>query len=166
LHGTGTRAPARSANWPNKKGKAHNFTVYLTTSSPSKLGDELSLAGYRVFEALALSEVLYLQENESIDVVIIAADVEEQEEKVKQLPGIRPTPVVGGSWWTVRVWKALRQRQTNQHPGTGAAGSCYQRRARSKEIAAIGGDTKTLMAFAMYLRLAKFFTVSGIIVCV
>ena len=62
--------------------------VFLTTSSPSKLGDELTLAGYRVFEALALSEVLYLQEHESIDAVIIGADVEEQEEKVRQLRGI------------------------------------------------------------------------------
>lgn len=59
--------------------------VYLTNSSPSKLGDELQLAGYRVFEALALSEVLYLQEHENIDVVIIGADVEDAKEKVRQL---------------------------------------------------------------------------------
>ena len=51
------------------------------------LGDELMLAGYRVFEALALSEVLYLQEHENIDAVIIGADVEEAEEKARQLRG-------------------------------------------------------------------------------
>jgi len=62
--------------------------VYLTARSPSKLGDELTLASYRVFEALAISEVLYLQEHENIDAVIIGADVEEQEEKVRQLRGI------------------------------------------------------------------------------
>jgi hypothetical protein len=62
--------------------------VFLTTRSPSKLGDELTLAGYRVFEALAISEVLYLQEHENIDAVIVGADVEEQEEKVRQLRGI------------------------------------------------------------------------------
>ena len=61
--------------------------VHLTTRSPSKLGDELSLAGYRVFEALALSEVLYLQEHENIDAVIIGADVEEAEEKARLLRG-------------------------------------------------------------------------------
>lgn len=62
--------------------------VHLTTRSPSKLGDELGLAGYRVFEALALSEVLYLQEHESIDAVIIGADVDEAEEKARQLRGM------------------------------------------------------------------------------
>jgi len=62
--------------------------VYLTTRSPSKLGDELTLSGYRVLEALAISEVLYLQEHENIDAVIIGGDVQEQGEKVRQLRGI------------------------------------------------------------------------------
>jgi hypothetical protein len=62
--------------------------VFFTRRLPSQLSDALSLAGYRVFEALALSEVLYLQEHENIDAVIIAADVEEQAEKVKQIRGI------------------------------------------------------------------------------
>jgi len=61
--------------------------VHLTSRSPSRLGDELSLSGYQVFEALALSEVLYLQEHESIDAVIIGADIEEAEEKARQLRG-------------------------------------------------------------------------------
>src|SRR4051812_31455247 len=62
--------------------------VYLTTSSPSKIGDDLTLAGYCVFEAVALSEVLYLQEHDTIDAVIIGADVEQAEEKERQLRGI------------------------------------------------------------------------------
>lgn len=61
--------------------------VYLTTRSPSKLGDQLTLAGYRVFEALAISEVLYLQARENIDAVIIGSDVAEAEEKARQLRG-------------------------------------------------------------------------------
>ena len=51
--------------------------VYLTTRSPSKLGDELTLAGYQVFEALAIPEVVYLQEHENIDAVVIDAGVRE-----------------------------------------------------------------------------------------
>jgi len=77
--------------------------VYLTTLSPSKLGDELTLSGYRVLEALALSEVLYLQEHEKVDTVIIGAEVEEQEEKVKQLRGIvlalRPNATAADVQW-------------------------------------------------------------------
>ena len=37
-----------------------------------------------VFEALALSEVLYLPEHEKIDAVIIGADVPDAEEKEKR----------------------------------------------------------------------------------
>ncbi len=55
---------------------------------PSKLGDELTLAGYRVFEALAISEVLYLQEHENINVVVIDSSVKAAEEKARQLRGI------------------------------------------------------------------------------
>ena len=61
--------------------------VYLTTSSPSRLGDELTLAGYRLFEALALSEVQYLQEHEAIDAVVIDSAVGEAEQKARQLRG-------------------------------------------------------------------------------
>jgi sulfur transfer complex TusBCD TusB component (DsrH family) len=49
--------------------------VYLTTAAPSTLADELMLAGYQVFEALAVSEVFYLCENHDISAVIIGADV-------------------------------------------------------------------------------------------
>jgi DNA-binding response OmpR family regulator len=67
---------------------AMNSLVYLTTRSPSKLGDELTRAGYRVFEALAISEVLYLQEHENVDLVIIDSTVQGAEEKARHLRGI------------------------------------------------------------------------------
>jgi hypothetical protein len=51
--------------------------VYLTTRSNSKLADELMLAGHRVKEALSVSEALFVCENEPVDVVVIAADVED-----------------------------------------------------------------------------------------
>jgi hypothetical protein len=51
--------------------------VLLTTRSPSKLEDNLILAGYRVFAALEVSEVLHLCETEDVDVVVIGADVED-----------------------------------------------------------------------------------------
>lgn len=50
--------------------------VLLTTRSPYKLASDLTLAGYRVFAALEVSEVLHLCETEDIDAVIISADVE------------------------------------------------------------------------------------------
>jgi len=51
--------------------------VYLSAITPSKLASELSLAGVTVWEAISLTEVLYLCDHKQIDVVIIAADVEE-----------------------------------------------------------------------------------------
>jgi hypothetical protein len=51
--------------------------VYLTTCAPSTLADDLTLAAYRVFEALAVSEALYLCETENVDAIVIAADVED-----------------------------------------------------------------------------------------
>ena len=81
--------------------------VHLTSRSPSQLGDELILAGYQVFEALALSEVLYLQEHESIDVVIIGADVEEAEAKENQLGGtimrLKPAATVAYVQWELSL---------------------------------------------------------------
>jgi hypothetical protein len=41
------------------------------------MASELIMAGYQVYEALAVSEVLYLCEHYKIDGVVIAADVEE-----------------------------------------------------------------------------------------
>jgi len=51
--------------------------VLLTTRSPSRLANDLTLAGYRVFAALEVAEVLHLCETEDVDVVVIAPDVED-----------------------------------------------------------------------------------------
>lgn len=51
--------------------------VYLTTRAPSDLEDDLILAGYRVFAALEVSEILHLCETEDIDAIFIGPDVEE-----------------------------------------------------------------------------------------
>jgi hypothetical protein len=50
--------------------------VLLTARVPSQLGASLAFAGYRVFEAMEVSEVLRLCEQEDVDVVVIGADVE------------------------------------------------------------------------------------------
>lgn len=39
------------------------------------MGDALNVAGYRVWEALAVSEVLHLIEHQRVDAVVIAPDV-------------------------------------------------------------------------------------------
>lgn len=41
------------------------------------MASDLMLAGYAVWEALAVSEVLYLCEHQNIDVVVIAPDVDD-----------------------------------------------------------------------------------------
>jgi hypothetical protein len=51
--------------------------VYLTTRAPSEMGSDLTLAGYTVWEALAVSEVLYLCEQKNVDVVVIAPEVKD-----------------------------------------------------------------------------------------
>jgi hypothetical protein len=48
--------------------------VYLSNQSPSKLADGLMACWYQVWEALSVSEGLYLIEHEAIDVVVIAAE--------------------------------------------------------------------------------------------
>jgi hypothetical protein len=53
--------------------------VYLTTSAPSPLADDLIRAGYNVYEALDVSEVLHLCEYRQIDAVVIAPEVEDKE---------------------------------------------------------------------------------------
>jgi hypothetical protein len=45
--------------------------VYLTNLAPSPFADEISAAGYTVWEALSVSEVLHLCEHQKIDAVII-----------------------------------------------------------------------------------------------
>jgi hypothetical protein len=53
--------------------------VYLSKRAPSRLADELMACGYQVWEALSVSEVLYLIEHEAIDLVVISAEVEDKE---------------------------------------------------------------------------------------
>jgi hypothetical protein len=49
--------------------------VILNTHSPSKLSDDLILYGCQVWEALDVSEVLFLGEQHRVDVVIATAQV-------------------------------------------------------------------------------------------
>jgi hypothetical protein len=51
----------------------------LTTQAPDPLTDQLSLAGYRVFETLWADEVLQLMETEPVDVVVIISGVDDPE---------------------------------------------------------------------------------------
>ena len=46
------------------------------------MSDGLSLSGYVVYEALAVSEVLHLVEHEDIDCVVIAPDVSDEAARV------------------------------------------------------------------------------------
>ena len=64
--------------------------IYLSTCAPSVIADDLIRAGYQVWEALSVSEVLYLLEHQKeIEVVLIAPDVEDRELIAAQLR--RPT---------------------------------------------------------------------------
>ena len=49
----------------------------LSTRAPSRMATDLEQAGYRVFEALDVSEVLHLCEHHNIDAVVIGADIDE-----------------------------------------------------------------------------------------
>jgi hypothetical protein len=49
--------------------------IYWTTSAPNALTDALMLAGHRVWEALAFSEVEQLIDEHSPDLIIIDNDV-------------------------------------------------------------------------------------------
>ena len=62
--------------------------IILNVLSPSKLAGELELFGHRVWEALDVSEVLFLYEQHSVDAVLIAAEVEHGELIEKQLRGL------------------------------------------------------------------------------
>jgi hypothetical protein len=53
--------------------------VHFTTCASSGLADDLSAAGYTVSKAKEISKVMYLCEHNQVDVVIIGADVEEQD---------------------------------------------------------------------------------------
>jgi hypothetical protein len=51
--------------------------VYLTATAPTELAESLTLAGYTVWEALSVSETLYLCEHNPIDLVISAPNLED-----------------------------------------------------------------------------------------
>jgi hypothetical protein len=59
--------------------------VYLTSRSPSRLAADLMLAGHRAWECLSVSEALYICEQEWIDAVVIAPDVEDRDFVAMQL---------------------------------------------------------------------------------
>lgn len=50
--------------------------VYLANRAPTELASELSAAGYRVWEALSVSEVLHLCEHERVDAIVIAPELQ------------------------------------------------------------------------------------------
>jgi hypothetical protein len=62
--------------------------IYLTTSAPAPLTDQLILAGHQVREALAISEVLHLLDAEHVDVVLVGADVVNGRKKAAALGSI------------------------------------------------------------------------------
>lgn len=68
--------------------------VYLTAKLPSQVSNDLQAAGCQVFEAFEISEVWFLCEHETIDVVVIAPDIEDQDQTVIQLrqPTIKMKP--------------------------------------------------------------------------
>lgn len=50
--------------------------VFYTTKLPNKLLDDLLLAGYEVFEAMAFSEVLHVCEHHNISAVLIGPEID------------------------------------------------------------------------------------------
>jgi hypothetical protein len=56
-----------------------------TNRAPSRLAQEVSLAGHKVFEAFAVSEALYVCERERVDVIVIASDIEDPDLAEAQL---------------------------------------------------------------------------------
>ena len=59
--------------------------VLLTNRAPSKLADDLMLAGHRAWECLSVSEALYICEREWVDAVVIAPEVEDRDFIAMQL---------------------------------------------------------------------------------
>src|SRR5438105_1225427 len=70
----------------------HNYPVAslvpLNFISPSKLSAELELFRHQVWEALDIGEVLFLCEQHSVDLVVIAAEVEHGELIERELRGV------------------------------------------------------------------------------
>lgn len=65
--------------------------VYLTTRVPSRLAADLGQAGYKVFEALEVAQVLHFCEHQDIDAVVIGEDVSDPDVIEVQLRGITLT---------------------------------------------------------------------------
>ncbi len=63
---------------PYPKRRMGRNIILWTVSSPDPLTQNLASAGYRVWEALALSEVTFLCDNEDIDAVVIRSEVDDQ----------------------------------------------------------------------------------------
>jgi hypothetical protein len=59
--------------------------VYFTSHTPARLSGVLITAGYTVFEALEIAEVMYLCEHEKVDAIVIGSDIEEQDKVEIQL---------------------------------------------------------------------------------
>lgn len=83
--------------------------VLFTTGLPSKLTPDLERAGYSVFEALAISEVLYLCETEQIEIVVIDASVDDRRAQVIQQHHvtIRLKPEATASELISELWQLL-----------------------------------------------------------
>ena len=87
--------------------------VYLTTRIPSKLVSDLESAGYSVFEALEVSEVLHLCEHQNIDAVVIGAEIADAdviEVQMRQIT-IRLEPETTSKDLIAELWQLFPDKQ-------------------------------------------------------
>ena len=59
--------------------------VFLTNRSPGKMTDDLMLAGHRVWKCRSVSDALYICEQQWVDAVVIAPEVEDADAVEAQL---------------------------------------------------------------------------------
>jgi hypothetical protein len=78
--------------------------VYLTITAPARLTDELTAAGHRVWEALAVSEVLALCEEHDIDAVIISPEIQDRKGKAAN-PGRISVLLESGATAANVIWE-------------------------------------------------------------
>lgn len=83
-----TRIPGKACRARRAIKRVVIYVVYLSNESPSSMACDLSCAGYKVWEAESVSEVLYLCEHDQVDAVVIGPDVEDQEFIERQLQQI------------------------------------------------------------------------------
>ncbi len=92
----------------------------LTTRKPSSLVGGLTAACYRVFEAASVSEVLYLCENESVDVVVISPEVDDPDVIQAQLRRItitlKPEATVKDLVWELTLLFPSAGMSVQQYP--------------------------------------------------